>query len=474
MSEELIAGIANGSGSTVLRVDDVVTVAIELSDELEADLVEGEDEFRECVAERRRRLAERVSAHAALELLARAEGAGQPELHVVTTVATMRSLLARIDAATRLVEASRDDARARAGAASGLAVHPTAIRDAAADVIDARAGVAAAQADVERLATAPDGAGAAVRDGGEHSEIAGAEHGDQGDDPTDPPPSTGERSGWRSFIDREAIDREETRQAAAVVGISVVVGIVAIVVTGSAVALVGPGFAVCWAVVLVVRQRDDAYDEEIASRNLANVSRMADRAYGGAGLPAVEEAQPSELMSATRALSDASDRLAFAEASWRALVGLNADVDDVESVVRARDAQYGVNEAVVAELPSVRAAAAHGRRLRAQWKLAWWALDRPVPWGKAANRALDALEGRGITEVSVPSHVVGGLSADEQQRLVELADGRSRDDLRAIASRVFPLVIVADTDGSIDDGRFREETALLPDDVRFVLVAPTD
>ncbi len=474
MSKQEIVGIADGSGSTMLLVDDVTTVALELTDELESDLVEGDAAFRETIAERRRDLAARVSAHAALELVARADGKGAAEPHLVTDIAAMRSLLDRIDAATQLVEASRDDVRNRAGMASGLAVHPTAIRDAAADVVDARAGVAAAQAELDRLAAASDAASAALRDGEEHTKIAGTERSDEGESPTDPPPSTGQHDGWRSFIDWELIDREETRRAGAVVGISVVVGILAIVLTGSPVALVGPGVAVCWAVVLVVRQRDDAYDEEIASRNLANVSRLTDRAYGGAGLPPEEEAQPSELMSATRTLSDASDRLAFAEASWRALVGLNADVDDVESVVRARDAQYGVSDAVVAELPSVRAATAHRRRLRAQWKLAWWALDRPVPWGPDAARSLEALEGRGITEVTVESYVAGGLTADEQERLDDLAAGRAEDELQTIAGRVFPLVVVADSDGSIGEERFREETALLPDDVRFVLVAPSD
>ncbi len=450
MSEELIEAVADAAGSTIVRVDDVDAVADSLSALLGAARLDGADEFAAAVAARRRSLAERIAAHSALELLARtADG----EMHVVTDVAALRSLVERIEAADQLVESTRDDARVRAGAASGLAVHPTSIRDAAAAVVEARVSVAQRQEVV-------DGLVAANEDAAHAAEAAAAAN-----------PAAEETR--REPVGWHLTDRDEIRRAAVVVALSLVIGVLVLVLTGSPLALVIPGVAVCWGVVLVVRQRDSAYDEEIARRNLANVSLLTDRAYGGAGLLVDDPAQAA-LMEALRALVVATDRLAYLEAAWRALVGPDADVDDVddvETVVRARDAQYGVSDALLAGLPSVRAAAAHRRRLRAEWKLAWWALDRPVPALRDAPVAIDVLEGEGIVEIAV-AHAAGRLDADEQARLDELVRGRDEDELRVVADRVFPAVVVADPHGTISEDHFRQEISELPDGDRFVVVAP--
>ncbi|WP_436794572.1 hypothetical protein [Actinospongicola halichondriae] len=461
MSEELIDSLAGSVGSTIVHVDDVTTVAIELSDRLDAELVEGDAAFVDVVRERQRALAERVGAHAALELRARSDST-PVERQVVVEVRDLRSLVHRIEASDELVASARRDASDRAGAASGLAVHPTSIRDAAADVIAARSKIVECQAEVDRLdaeaearadvAEAPGATGDAALDG-----------------PSEDAKAPRAFAGWR------LTDREEIRWAAVVVAAALTIGVLVLLLTGSPLALAIPGVAVCWVVVLVVRQRDSAYDEELASRNLANVTRLTDHAYGGAGL-LVDDGDTShgELLAARRVLAEADDRLAYAEASWRSLVGPDADVDEVESVVQARDAQYGVDDAIVAELPSVRAAAAHGRRLRAQWKLAWWALDRPVPSPDDAIAGIDALEAEGITEISVPMFSVGALTDDERALLERLAGGRSDDELRSAAGAVFRAVVVADADNSISEDQFRAETAQLPDDVRFVVVASAD
>jgi len=143
----------------------------------------------------------------------------------------------------------------------------------------------------------------------------------------------------------------------------------------------------------------------------------------------------------------------------------------VESVLRARDAQYGVSEAVVVELPSYRAASAHRRRLHAQWKLAWWALDRPVPGLGDATAAIDALEAENIDQITVAT-ALSVLDPEEQERLDDLAAGRSEDELRAVAQQTYPVVVVVDDLGEIDAERLRTETAQLPDDARFVVVSP--
>lgn len=455
MTDELIDSIVSRSGSTIVRVDDVTTVALDLVERLDGKLVEGAAEFAALAEERRRDLAERAAAHAALELIARSETT-PGERVVVNDLAGLRSLVGRLEEADRLLEAVGEDARQRIGSASGLAVHPTTIRDAAADVLDARATVLERRQAIEQLDEPESGSATDVS---------------ESDDGSDDPATAAREPGLR------LTDVAAVRWAGVVAAAALAIGVLVVVLTGNPLALVLPAVGVAWLTVVIVRQRDDSYDEKIASRNLENVARLTDRAYGGAGLldgqSLVPENDP-ERTAAERALADAEDRLAYAEASWRSLVGPDADVEDVEAVVRARDAQYGLSDAVVVELPSHRAASAHRRRLHAQWKLAWWALDRPVPDLDGATAALDALEAEGVDEIAVDGKPTGGLDAEERARLDDLAAGRSADELRTVAERAYPVVVVVDDDHEIDEALLRAETAQLPDDVRFVVVSPDE
>ena len=452
MTDDLIDTIATSTGSTAVHVDDVTEVALELAERLDGQLIEGVEEFAALAEERRRALAERAAAHTARQLLARsAESPAEPV--VVNDLAGLRSLMKRLDEADRLIDAAGEDARRRAGSASGLAVHPTSIRDAAADVFDARATVLERQQELHRL-DEPDASDVSAEvEAATRSESANASR----------------QPGLR------LTDVAAVRSAAVVAASALAVGVLIVILTANPLALVLPAVGVSWLSVVVVRQRDDSYDEKIASRNLENVARLTDRAYGGAALVddqsnALQHDPEREI--AERSLADAEDRLAYAESSWRSLVGPDADVDDVEEVLRSRDAQYGLSASVVVELPSHRAASAHRRRLHAQWKLAWWALDRPVPELADASDAIDALEAEGVDQITVDGASSGGLDPDEQLRLEDLAAGRSEDELRAVAERTYPVVVVADGENEIDDERLREETAQLPDDVRFVVVSP--
>ncbi len=455
MSEELIARIATDTGSTLVRVDDVTEVTLELADRLEAQIVEGAAAFTELVEERRRSLAERTAARTALELMKRPP-TPEAEPLVVNDVAGLRALVKRLADADRLIAAADEDARQRAGTASGLTVHPSSIRDAAADVLEARANVLERNQELQQLIA---------------DEPTGHDEPTEASDPDDAAPPLARQPGLR------LTDVSQVRTAAVVAGAALSIGLLVVILTGSPTALVLPAVGMLWLTVVVVRQRDDSYDDKIASRNLENVARLTDRAYGGVGL--VEEQanalrRAPERLAAERALDDARDRLAYAESAWRSLVGPNADVDDVESVLRSHDAQYGVSDAVVVELPSHRAASAHRRRLHAQWKLAWWTLDRPVPALSDAAAAIDALEAEGIDEVILSGVTTGGSEPDERSRLDELAAGRSEDELRSVADTQYAPVVVADTEREIDEDRLRAETAQLPDDVRFVVVAPVD
>lgn len=453
-SIDAIDAIAASDGSIVLAVDDVAATALELADRLSADIVEGAAALESALGDREDLLAQRVAAHAALELLGRADDSDEAVgSHVVTDIATMRHLVERIAAADSLVEASREAVQSRAMAASEIAVHPTSIRDAADAVVDARAALAARQAELD--ACSED----------EPEPEPAPDEAESLPEPTPPRRFTG----WR-LTDARALGTPVL-----VVGVALVIGVLALVLTGSPLALAVPGVAVCWVVVLIVRQRDDAYDEELASRNLANVTRLTEQAYGGAEAiaQATADSEDPVVAQATRAVQEAENRLAFAEASWRSLVGPDADVDDVDSVLMAHDARYRLGDHAVEELPAVRTADAHRRRLLAQWKLAWWALDRPVPAMTAADDAVAALEADGLTTVTVPVRTSGGLSDEERRRLDDLVGGRPVDALQAAAEATVPALVVVDEGGEISADRFRSLTAQLPDDVRVVLVGPT-
>ena len=454
-----VDAVVDGDGSAKLAAGDVATTALDVAERLSADLVEGRDAFESAVAAREQQLADRVAANAALGLMTRAgtDGVGEQS---VTDLDTLRRLVERIATADALVDASREAVQDRSMTTSDLAVHPSSIRDAADDVRTARAELEARRAELSAAEVAAEAGGV---DGPEAEMRA----------PIEPDPAAhGDEP--RRFRGWQLTDREALRTPALVVAVALVIGVLALVVTGSPLALALPGLAVCWVVVLIVRQRDDAYDAELASRNLLNVTRLADQAYGG--VDAVEAMAHRRDDSGERAeeaaVRDAENRLAFAEASWRSLVGPDADVDDLESVLMKHDARFRLGDHAVDEMPSVRTAAAHRRRLLAQWKLAWWALDRPVPRVDEADDALRALEAAGIATISVPTRSSGGLSEEEQQRLEELAAGRSEDELRAASEVSIAPMVVADEDGEIDDELFRAATAQLPSDVRVVVVAP--
>lgn len=466
-TQRLIDAVVADDGSTFVRADDVATTALDLADRLDADLVEGASALAPVIAEREQVLADRVAAHTALELTARSDASGDE--HVVTDVETLRRLVERIDIADRLVAASHEAAQSRAMAVSDLAVHPTSIRAAADDVLEARAALEARRTAVAELDRAdasdePDRDGDADRPDDETSSTPALDA--EASDPDEP----------RQFDGWQLTDAGALRTPALVVAVALVIGVLALVLTGSPLALVIPGLAVCWVVVLVVRQRDDAYDAELASRNLANVTRLTDQAYGGvdAVARAASDVEDPERQRAQQAVLEAENRLAFAEASWRSLVGPDAEVDDVESVLMANDARYGLGDHAVQELPAVRTADAHRRRLVAQWKVAWWALDRPVPPVEEADGALTALAGEGRTTITIPTRPANGLSVGEQERLDELAAGRSDDELRAAAAATVAPVVIADEDGGIGEEQFRAATAHLPDDVRVVVVVPAE
>ena len=381
-TDDVDAVVAMG-GSGIVDVTDPTAIAEAVADRLGTD-VTAADGLDAALDERAARAAERVAAHAALEIHDRIEQRDELEPHVVTDIPTMRTLVRRLAEADQMVEESHVDARRRARAVTTMAVHPDSIRAAATDVVDAREALDARIAERERDDVADrDTAGDTDHDESDTS----------GDTAALPPVS---ERWWGAEV------RERLLRAIAAFGASVAIAIVVLGVVGTPFGFVLPAVAVCWIVVVLVRQRDDAIDAEIASQNLANVGALTDTAYGGAASVTGDELAGGT--DAERRVAEARERLRYAESAWHSLVGADADVDDLERVIQLHDPQHGadIDASVLSELPSVRATAAHRRRILAQWKLAWWALDRDVPMPESA--VVEALAAEGADVETVTTH----------------------------------------------------------------------
>lgn len=433
---DVLAEVVDGEGSTVVRVADPSSVAPELAEALGADLVDvdGLDPALDgCFAA----VEARTRALTALSLHAQLEADAATVEHEVADLSELRRLVERIEQAGTLVGSTRGVLRDRLSSGTGLAVHPDAIRKAALDVTEARVAVSGVETEIAELE--------ATRDAAEEADAA--------------PARTQSRGGRRDSIVR----------AIAVFCMALGIGAVGLGL-GIPFALVVPVLAAIWGITLVVRDREDVADRHVASDHLAAVSALTDRAYGGVAL-----SEPEELVDARRRLAAARDRLRYAEGAWQGLVGTLVDAADVDEHLASRDPQLHVGDAELDRTPTVRAAGGHQRRLLAQWKLAWWALDRPVPPVEEATAALDALAGEGIERIVVETYGARSpLRRQEQARFDELADGRSVDELRTVAdARPTPLVVV-DEAGRITGGDLVARTAALPADVRVVVVAPAE
>lgn len=203
----------------------------------------------------------------------------------------------------------------------------------------------------------------------------------------------------------------------------------------------------------------DMSGEALVSETLAHVSALTERAY---------EELPEALATLRADLGPGNDRLRRAEETWTALVGEGVEPGNADLAV-SQDPAVDVDE----HAPSVRAASADLRRLRARWKVAWWALERPVPDVSEPEPALAELEREGLGDITVTAwstEVAAATAA--RHRFDAAAAGRTEAQLREAAERPVRAVVLLDETGSVDESDFGRSTADLPDDVRVLLVAP--
>ena len=432
---EVVRDIVARPGSCVVTSSDPDDLAFALADELDGELIEAA-ELGEALARRLQVLDARTDALAALEAHARLHADAAGHRHVVSDLATLRRLVERIDQANRFVEESRARLRERTSAGRDLAVHPESIRKAAAEVIEARAAQQAAETEIAELKAATPPA----------------------DDAEAPAAAEARDPGQRQAVVRAAI----------VVVVGLLAGVLATVALGSPVPLLLPLLAGGGGALILWRHREDVAGRDVAADNLAAVSALTDRAYGG-----VELAEPEAVVEARRRLTALEERLRYAESSWVSLVGPDVDVTDLDAVLAGRDAQWHVGDVELSRTPTLRAAEAYARRLRAQWRLAWWALDRPVPATDHAVAAVEELDRDGIDVITVPTWLARSPErAAAEAEFQRLAAGRAIEELRAAAAAAPAPLVVLDEEGEVREADLAARTALLPPDARVVVIGP--
>ncbi len=197
-------------------------------------------------------------------------------------------------------------------------------------------------------------------------------------------------------------------------GIAIVLGaVLATTVSGpvAVVVLVLPIVACWWAFRTARFDISDLDDKDTASDNLAQISARTDAVFGGSpvenengsgGIPASTGAQLQQVESQ---LALARERERSASANWTELAGGEADPADVERVLRERDPQYFGAIDLVSQTSQARAAAAHLRRVKARWNVAWAVLGDEPPTAADAEKAVRELASAGLRAVKINTRI---------------------------------------------------------------------
>jgi hypothetical protein len=157
-------------------------------------------------------------------------------------------------------------------------------------------------------------------------------------------------------------------------------------------ALLAPLAASLWALrYLRPRATDDAVDREQASTLLAEVSASTDDLFGARRLSR-DLADRTALLESTR--NRAEEEVRVAERGWQELAGADADVADVEAVVKRLDPQHEDAQLVAAETVGVRATDVVLHQFRQRWLAFWRELGLSAPDPAVGERAVDELTAR--------------------------------------------------------------------------------
>jgi hypothetical protein len=339
-------------------------------------------------------------------------------------VAALRSLARRLAVAQRIAadthaRAAEEVAERLTTSGGGVAGHPTSVRQRAEAVELRRAALRKAeQALAAHEATAA--AAAAPADG----EAA-----------VDALPDQGTRSTWPGGTadpDVEAADDLRPRRLRAIGAIVAAAG-VGLVLTGLDVvalwaALIPTLLACLWALRhLQPPGDDDDADRRATSALLREMAAATDEAFGARrGSSAVDGSRTLLVVQRDQALEE----VRVAERQWRHLAGADADVVDVEAVLRRFDPQHHEALTAATETAPVRAASSLVAQLQDRWRQTWIDLGGTPPDPAEAEAAVERL-----ADVTTRPVVLVGPAILRAQDLVVVAP-------------TAPVIVL---DGPIDD-----------------------
>jgi hypothetical protein len=324
----------------------------------------------------------------------------------VTTLSTLQVLARRVARAERIAARTRDRAVVEVGdrltgAGSGLAVHPTTIRDRAAAVDIARGDLVAAD-----RALANHAAAVAAAEAQAEQEAAAA----QSHAAEDAARRVAARARTRTRSSGPSLRARRSRS----IGLIVAAFGVALVMIAFQVPLWAallPALAACLFALRYLRPSDgDGADEddqrgwEEASSLLSQVATTTDEVFGARRISR-ELGEQQTLLEARR--DRAQEHVRVAERAWYDLAGDDVDITDLEEVVRRFDPQHEDARLLAGETIGVRTAEVVLHHFQQRWLAFWRELGRDAPAPEDGEEAVRAL----AAQVSRPIVLVGPATA---------------------------------------------------------------
>ncbi len=339
-----------------------------------------------------------------------------------TTLSTLEILARRVARAERIATRTRDRAVIEVGqhlavAGSGLAIHPTTIRDRAAAVDAARRDLIAAE---RALAEREAELAAAEERAVEEAARAQAEL----------------EAAAAQTVDRVAAlgtgVTPAVRRSRAVGTIIAALGLGLVLLALGAVplwlALVPALLASLWALWYLKPRDEEEEDDDpegraVASRLLAEVGATTDEVFGARRASLAADDQLT-LVGSRR--DRAQELVRVAERAWHDLAGEDVDIDAVEEVVQRFDPQHEDARLLAAETVGVRAAEVVLHHFQQRW-LAFWrelGLEPPAPQaGEAAVAELSVKVSRPIVLVGPATELGTDLARVAPAAPVVVLDG---------------------------------------------------
>jgi hypothetical protein len=334
------------------------------------------------------------------------------------TLSALEVLARRIARAQRIAIRTRDRAvveaeQRLAGVGSGVAVHPSTIRERAAAVETARRALAQAEValaghddDLQALRAQADADAAAAQAAAEEAA----------------------RPAAHLRLQAPAPQRRRARAISLVLA-GFGLGLVLLAAGVPLYAALVPGLLACVVALRYLRPQpdDDLADREEASSLLSQMSQSTDELFG-VRRAARELEERTALLGVQR--DRAREDLRVAERAWSDLAGEGVDAADVEEVVRRFDPQHEDARMLAGETVGVRTAEVVLHQFQQRWLAMWADLGAEAPPAEGAEEAVRELARR----ITRPVVMVGPATA----RATELA-------------RVAPSATIVVLDGATDD-----------------------